>query len=229
MKHPHTQRIAFAIGAFLSTGLISTALAQSAHPIVITPPAVKDGSNWSRAPFPAARQFDDVKAPDTFAIDQIGANSAVANIEPLPPAARVAVMQPAAPAFGVEPGLLPTGRTTVVMAAPFQSATYTTTIRSASMESRNQIVPEIETRLHASEESLAVMNHSKKDMSAEGRQAFEAAEADARQQAKALHKSLRTAKNAKDAQWEAAREQLASDYDAYAATLARIDAASGAR
>ena len=229
MKHPHTQRIAFlAIGALASTGL-SSLFAQSAHPIVITPPAVKDGSNWSRAPFPAARQFDDVKAPDSFAIDRIGANSAVANIEPLPPAARVAVAQPARTPVGVDPGLLPTGRSTVAISAPFQSATYTPTIRSASMTSRDQIVPEIEVRLHASEESLAVMNGSKKEMSAEGRQAFEAAQADARQQAKALHKSLKTAKNAKDAQWESAREQLAADYDAYAATLARIDAASGAR
>jgi hypothetical protein len=32
-------------------------------------PAVHDGSNFSRAPIPAARQFDDVKAPDGQAID----------------------------------------------------------------------------------------------------------------------------------------------------------------
>src|SRR3954471_93324 len=114
MKYPHIQRIAFlAIGALASTGL--SAFAQSAHPIVITPPAVKDGSNSSRAPFPAARQFDDVKGPDAQAIDKVGANSPVANIEPMPPSTRVAILRPApAPAFGVEPGLLPTGRTAIV-------------------------------------------------------------------------------------------------------------------
>src|SRR2546423_8607396 len=63
MKYPHTQRIAFlAIGALVGAGL-NSALAQSAHPTVITPPAINDGSNSSRAPFPASRQFDDVKAP----------------------------------------------------------------------------------------------------------------------------------------------------------------------
>src|SRR5439155_4904246 len=113
--------------------------------------------------------------------------------------------------------------------APFEAATYTSTIRTAPISSRDQIVPEIEVRLHNSEEALATMRGTKKQMSAEGRQAFEAAEADARQQAKALRKSIKTAKNTNDAQWESAREQLAADYDTYAATLARIDAASGVR
>src|SRR3954470_16640663 len=49
MKHAYTRLItSFTIGA-LAAGL-STASAQN-KPVVITPPAVNDGSNFSRAPF----------------------------------------------------------------------------------------------------------------------------------------------------------------------------------
>jgi hypothetical protein len=33
----------------------------TSQPVYVTPPAVKDGSNFSRAPFPAAREHNDVK------------------------------------------------------------------------------------------------------------------------------------------------------------------------
>ena len=73
MKNSNTPR--FALAAAISAAAISsfaTAFAQteSRKPIVITAPAVKDGSNSSRAPFVAARQFDDVKSPDGQSIDQ---------------------------------------------------------------------------------------------------------------------------------------------------------------
>ena len=111
MKH---SLITLALGAILATGF-SSASAQSnaGKPIVISPPAVKDGSNWSRAPFPAQRQFDDTKAPDGKAIDETGPNSVAANIEPMPPATRVAILQSPAPGIVSDPTLLPTGRPTV--------------------------------------------------------------------------------------------------------------------
>lgn len=110
----------------LFIGVIATAsFAQTQKPIVMTPPAVPDGSNWSRAPLPAARQFDDVKPADGLAIDQLPPNTPSSNIEaPIPPP-RVAIMQPAgtAPAYVattttttyVDPALTPTGRTTTVI------------------------------------------------------------------------------------------------------------------
>ena len=89
---------------------VSTGFAKT-RPTVITPPAVNNGSNWSRAPFPAARQFDDVKSADGRAIDQVGPNGPTANNEPEVAPARVAIMQKTpAPAVVAEPTLMPTGR-----------------------------------------------------------------------------------------------------------------------
>ena len=90
--------VTLAIGAVVSAGLPTlSAQANQTKPVIITPPAVKDGSNWSRAPFPAQRQFDDVKSPDGEAIDQtLPPNMPASNIEPPAPPARVAIFAPAA-------------------------------------------------------------------------------------------------------------------------------------
>jgi hypothetical protein len=126
MKHPHIPFIPLFIGVIATAGM-----AYAQHPTVMTPPAVPDGSNWSRAPLPAARPLDDMKAPDGQAIDQLPPNTPATNIEaPIPPA-RVAILQPAgAPAPAAyaatttitttttEPALAPTGRTTTTVVAP---------------------------------------------------------------------------------------------------------------
>lgn len=107
----HASLVTLFTAAIIFAG-VSTASATT-RPTVITPPVVNNGSNWSRAPFPAARQFADVKSADGRAIDQLGANTPNANIEPAVAPARVAIMQrtPAPTALG-DPGLLPTGRVT---------------------------------------------------------------------------------------------------------------------
>jgi hypothetical protein len=230
MKYPHSRLIAsLAIGS-LAIAVCSTATAQSGgKPVVISPPAIKDGSSWSRAPFPAQRQFDDTKAPDGKAIDETGPNSPVANIEPPPPAARVAIMQPAtAPAITGDPGLLPTGRTTVVVATPLEVTTFGPSIRSMTMSSRDQMLADIETRVKTSDKAIATLHSTTSQMSADGRTQFTSATDEVKAKAKALKKSLKDARNATDAQWDAARAQLAADYEAYAAAVARIDAATGA-
>ena len=230
MKYPHSRLIAsLAIGS-IAIAVCSTAAAQqSGKPVVITPPAIKDGSNWSRAPFPAARQFDDTKPADGKAIDETGANSPVANIEPPPPAARVAIMQPATPpVIAGDPGLLPTGRTTVVVATPLEVTTFGPSIRSMTISSRDQMLADIEARVKTSDQAIASLRGTTSQMSADGRTQFNAASDEVKEKAKALKKSLTEARNATDAQWEAKRAQLAADYEAYAAAVARIDAATGA-
>ena len=110
------------VGALACAGLPLTH-AQSARPVVITPPAVQNGSNWSRAPFLAQRQFDDVKGPDGQAIDQtVPPNSSATNLEPAVPVAATTYVAPAPAATTVvavpaDPALTPTGRPTV-MATP---------------------------------------------------------------------------------------------------------------
>ena len=122
MKYTHPSLLTLLLAA-TSVG-VSVTSAQSSRPVVLTPPAVQNGSNWSRAPLPAARPFDDVKAPDGKAIDD--ELSPDANLEPAVPPARVAILQGAGtPAYAAttttttsEPALTPTGRATVVVPAP---------------------------------------------------------------------------------------------------------------
>ncbi len=231
MKYPHTRLLASLAGAMLATAGLSNASAQtsSGKPIVITPPVVHDGSNSSRAPFPAQRQADDVTAPDGKAIDETGANSRVANIEPAAPAVRVAVLQPATPpAFAGEPGLLPTGRSTVAIAGSLDAATFTPTIRSMMYESREQTLADIDARIKNSEKAMSALRGTTHQMSAEARQQFNAADDEVKAKARALRKNLKDARKANSAQWETTREQLAADYEAYAAAAARVDAATGA-
>ena len=229
MKYPHTRMI-LAIGVIASAGL-STTIAQtnSGKPIVISPPAVQDGSSWSRAPFPAQRQFDDTKPADGKAIDETGPNSPVANIEPPPPAARVAILQPTpAPSIGADPGLLPTGRTTVAVATPLEVTTFGPSIRSMTFSSRDQVLADIDARVKNSEKAMSSLRSTTSQMSADGRTQFNAATDEVKAKAKALRKTLKDARNATDAQWDSIRAQLAADYEAYASAVARIDAATGA-
>lgn len=225
-----SQRIltTLAIGALASAG-ISTALAQSqssGKPTVMSPPAVNNGSNWSRAPFPAQRLFDDVKAPDGAAIDNLPPNTPATNVEPPPPPARVAIMQPtpAPTVTATDPGLLPTGRSTVAVATTLDATTFAPSLRAAPHSSRDTIIADVETRLAASESAVASVRSSSSQMSAAGRQSFNAASDDAKDKAKALRKSLDKARKAGPTEWESARAQLAADFDAYASSLAHIDA-----
>ncbi len=101
MKNPYNRLLSpFLIGALLVAGL-STASANN-HFQTVTPPAVKDGSNFSRAPFPAARQFNDT----TTTSSTVAAPLAVA-----PATVTVATVS-------TEPVLTPTGRDTVIVPAP---------------------------------------------------------------------------------------------------------------
>jgi len=235
MKYSHTRFIAFTIGA-VAAGL-SAVSAQSTKPVIITPPAVKDGSNASRAPFPAAREFDDVKAPDGQAIDNTAPNTPAANLEPAIPPAPVAVLQPApataivvAPAPTVvvtEPVLTPTGRSTVVVASSLDAAAFTPIILSTTMASRDQMLSDIEMRLTNSEKAMDTFRSSVSQMSADGRRQFGLAEEAVKDSAKELKKSIKAAKKATDdAEWNSARAQLAADYAAYAAAVASVDAST---
>lgn len=229
MKNTHTRLLAtLAIGAL--AGLSNISAQSSAKPTVITPPAVKDGSNWSRAPFPAARQFDDVKAPDGQAIDKTAPNTDATNVEPVIPPARVAILQPSpAPTLIGDPGLLPTGRVNVAVASSLEAATFAPTIRTASMSSRDQVLSDVQMRLKNSDKALGSFRSSTSQMSAEGRRQFNAAEDDVKAKEKALKHSIKAAKKATDATWDSARAQLAADYEAYATAVASIDAAAGTR
>lgn len=244
------RRILLSLTLASAAGLAAEAFAQSAKPVIITAPR-HDRSVWSAAPFPGQRQFDDAKGPDGYAIDRLPPNTEATNMEPAQPAPRVAIFQSTAPAVDtsavavapapaapaavvvaqapVEPVLTPTGRSTVAVASTLDAAGYSPTIRASMYESRAQTVADIENRLTASESALASVKASSSAMNADGRQSFDAAHDDVKAKEKALRKSIKAANKADATEWENARAQLAADYDAYAASVASLDATAGLR
>lgn len=212
--------------------------AQANNPTVITPPTVKDGSNESRDPFPAARQFDETKGPSAQAREQAPVSTpATENRRPPAPPSNVRIRVDRNPAAenvaeaqaksGAERGLSPTGRSQAAIAASLDSQNFAPTLRAATVASRGQVITDIEGRIASAETALNAVEKTTTAMSADGRKQFKAASDDAKEKAKALRKSVQEARRASEEEWESARAQLAADYHAYAASLARIDSATG--
>ena len=228
MKNTITALITFTGAAVLA---VSPALRAETHkpaaaPVVITPPAVHSGSNWSRAPFIAARSNDDVLPPNGEAVDQdVPPNTPSTTPDPLPPpVAAVAIGQPR-----VEPGLMPTGQATVGASAAADSLHVDPMIRNAPFESRDEVVDNVRLRTRQSEVAVLELRRTEPQMSSTGRGQFATLNDEVKERRKALEKSTRAAANASASDWESARAQLATDYDAYAAALAQMDAAAGIR
>lgn len=228
MKYLNPRLALAAVGVVALSSFSTSVFAQARKPIVVTPPTINDGSNASRAPFIAARPTDDAKRPDGQSIDKnVPPNTPATDPEPnVLPDARVAILQPARPAAIIgDPGLLPTGR--VAVTTSLESTTVVPSIRAGMHEGRDTLMADIETRVNAGDAAVSAMRRTERDMSAEGRAAFKAADDEVKARAKALWKSIRAAKNASAAEWDAARAQLAADYEAYATAMARIDATAG--
>jgi hypothetical protein len=197
---------------------------RASAPTVITPPAVPDGSNRSRAPFIAARPQDDVTPPNGQAFDlNVPPNTPSTTPDPVaPPAPTVAILQPR-----VAPGLMPTGHPTTSAAMALDATHLSPTIQSASFESRDELIDNLRVRIRQSNDTMSEFRRSRSEMSAEGRSQFDASADEVKSAEKTLDKSIRKAERASSADWEQARAQLAADYQAYAAALARVDAAAG--
>src|SRR5688572_3177867 len=109
------------------------------NPTVVTPPAVKDGSNESRAPFPAARQFDETKGPSAQALERAPSSTpATESRKPPAPPSNVRISVQTVPASGAGPALSPTGRSKAAIAASLDSQNFAPTLRAATMASRGQ-------------------------------------------------------------------------------------------
>jgi hypothetical protein len=226
MNYSTTRIILLAGAALLATAPTSFAQThkRASAPVVITPPAVPDGSNRSRAPFPAARRENDVTPPNGEAFDQnVPPNTPSTTPDPVPPPApTVAILQPK-----VAPGLMPTGHPTTSAAMTLDATHLAPTIQSTSFESRDDLIDNVRVRVRQSNETISEFRRSRSEMSSEGRSQFDAAADEVKSAEKTLEKSIRRAERASSTDWEQARAQLASDYQAYAAALARVDAAAG--
>jgi hypothetical protein len=197
---------------------------RASAPVVITMPAIQDGSNWSRAPFPAARPQNDVTSPNGEAFDEnLPPNTPSTTPAPFaPPPAEVAILQPR-----TAPGLMPTGRPGIAASASLDDARMQPVLRNASFDARDQIVDDVRVRVRQSEDTVREFRRSESQMSTSGRSQFDALNDEVKARRKALEHSTRVAANASSADWDSARAQLASDYDAYASALASLDAAVG--
>jgi hypothetical protein len=209
-----------AMPAFLHAGTPKRASA----PVVITMPAVPNGRNFSRAPFPAARWENDVTPPNGVAFDlDLPPNTPSTTPDPIaPPVPRYAILQPAVP-----PGEMPTGLVAIGASTALDPARVEPTIRSAMYESRDDLIDSLRLRVRQGQTTIAELRRTQSQMSADGRAQFSAAMSEARDREKRLEKSLRSAARASSTSWDSARDQLAAAYDAYAASLAQIDAAAG--
>jgi hypothetical protein len=226
MYNNTTRIILLAGAAMLATTSIATAQThkRASAPIVITPAIVPDGSNRSRAPFPAERRFDDVTPPNGEGVDQaVPPNTPSTTPDPIaPPAPTVAILQPK-----VAPGLMPTGHPTASAAMALDATRVGPSIQNASFETRQDVIDNVQSRVRQSDAAMTEFRRSRAEMSTGGRTQFDAATDSVKAAEKTLQKSIRAAQHASSANWEQARAQLASDYNAYATALAQVDAAAG--
>lgn len=216
--------LAGAISGVAVSPVFAASRKPASAPVVITPPAVPNGSNLSRAPFPAARPQNDVTPPNGEAFDQnVPPNTPSTTPDPeAPPPARVAILQPR-----IAPGLMPTGRPTTSAAVALDATRIEPSIRATSFESRDELLDSLKSRVRQTEATVTSFRRTEGEMSTEGRAQFQSAADDVKAREKALQKSIRAAQHASAANWEAARAQLVADYDAYATAVARLDSAVG--
>jgi hypothetical protein len=217
--------------ATLSLALVVAAsgtigFAQSSRSISIIPrPAFPNGSNASRAPFPGQRVFDDVHGPDGQAIDPDLPPNTPATRPPLLQT-RVAVLQPGAK--GVE-RLAPVGLPSTGLRATLDANRVSASIRAGSVESRRDLLAQLDAKLSAADQAIDQFDKDENRVNRADRTQFTAAENTMREREAALFKSMRAAQDATPDRWEAVREELAANYDAYASAAAQVDAVMGLR
>lgn len=197
---------------------------RASAPLEITPPAVPDGSNFSRAPFPAWRPQNDVMPPDGQAFNEgVPPNTPSTNPHPVaPPLPTLAVLQPK-----VSPGLMPTGLPGTSAAAPLDATRLAPAIRQTPYHSRDGLIDNLRVRERASHAALLDFRRTEPQMSAEGRTKFDELWGTVQTQRRQLKRSIQRAANASEADWPADRDQLSSDYATYGQAVAQVDAAVG--
>lgn len=227
MKHSLARFLALAgTAAVLSPAAFGGTQKPADAPLVITRPAVPNGSNFARAPFPAARLQNDVTPPDGEAFDE--------DLPPNTPATTPAPMSMPPPAYAIfqsdpvsDPGSLPTGRPTFGAAAALEPNRVQPVITSATYEGRESVIDDVRARVRQSQVAVADYRRSRNQMSESGREQFSAAIDDVRAAEKQLDRSLRAAERASSDRWESTRAQLAADYQSYVSALSRLDASAG--
>jgi hypothetical protein len=215
---PVSPRLASLLASALALGGISSALAEHAtrSPVVIQRPLVNDGSVAARAPFPAERPRNDAKPADGQAVDPDLPPNTPATEPPKPPPPVVAVGQRAS-----EPALAPTGPTTLAIGV--DAVRVSPGIRAMTFEARDTMLSDLSTRIDNTIRAVNADRDIQRDMTAQTRDQFKDAIEQVELKERALRKSLKAARKADATEWDAARTQLASDYDMFAAAAQTFD------
>lgn len=213
--------------ALFLTATAVTGFAQSNQAILIVPRvAFPDGSNASRAPFPAQRRFDDLHAPDGQAIDPALPPNTSATHPPILPAPRVAILE-----HGPAPraALAATGLPATSLAAALDAPRVSSAILNQPTEARGQVIADVQTRITAADGAISTFEETSNQMDLANRRELTVATDATKEREAALFKTLRAARRANADQWEAARAELAADYNAFAAAATQVDAVTGMR
>lgn len=125
------------------------------------------------------------------------------------------------------------GRSVATLAAGGASTSLNTAatvhaIQSQAMESREQLLAELHTRVDASAKAMTTVRESGAKLDGQAKADFKAASADVKAKEKALNQSMKAAEKADASTWVTARAKLAGDYDAYAAAVAHAETISHA-
>jgi hypothetical protein len=97
-------------------------------------------------------------------------------------------------------------------------------IRAAEYDARDQMLAGVESSLQASRETVAAARSRAGELRAEAREEYHAAIEALRQRDTQVRDSLRAARTASPEQYKEAREKLASDYEAFVAAAAQVQA-----
>lgn len=142
----------------------------------------------------------------------------------------------AAAAVGADAGTRVTGDARLSVAplaaagasASLNAGETTHAINALALENRAALFADLKTRLDASATAMESLRKSSRQLDAEGRAQFEAADKDVKAKEQTVRSSLREAQVATASNWADLRSALASDYAVYATAVANAEAAANA-
>jgi hypothetical protein len=210
----------------LASAVLASSMSLSAQ---VAHPPVQDGSVSSRAPLPANRPYEYVRVKTADGSQPAQSALIATHIDAPTPDQPVAVGEPVAPAAQdtvvttttTETVLTPTGRPDLSAGASLDANQIGSEIRSGATAAQERL-RDIEARVKASGETMATTRSTMTTLTADNQTQFDSANNAVKATEKALQKSIKAARNSTG-------EQVATDYEAYAAAVARVEVIASAQ
>jgi len=103
-----------------------------------------------------------------------------------------------------------------------QNDPLATSLQSADYTNRSQLAEQVDQRIDAQKDTLKSLKKEGKHLEGQAKSDFKAAWDDVEAREKDLKHSVRQVRNASSDRWDAARSQLASNYQAFEAAVSRL-------